>query len=147
MMNWQLASPEIVLSIIGMGILVLGVLRGRESSFICSMATLGAFLVAALIVISQGAGLGYNGLFVVDPFSSFLKLTILAGAAIALVLALDYNEKERIQRFEFPVLLLFSVIGMMVMVSASNLMTLYLGLELQSLALYVLAAFARDDAR
>ena len=72
---------------------------------------------------------------------------MLAGAALALILSLDYNRKNHIARFEYPVLMLLAVIGMMVMASASNLMTLYLGLELQSLALYVLAAFARDDVR
>jgi NADH-quinone oxidoreductase subunit N len=146
MMSWYLAWPEIALSLCGMAIMLFGVLR-RESTFQCSMATLGAFLLAALIVMSQRAGLGYHGMFVVDAFSSFLKLTILAGAALSLVLALDFNTKQHIDRFEFPVLMLFSVVGMMVMSSASNLMTLYLGLELQSLALYVLAAFARDDVR
>ncbi|MBV8401294.1 MAG: NADH-quinone oxidoreductase subunit NuoN [Acetobacteraceae bacterium] len=145
-MSWYLAWPEIALSLCGMAIMLFGVLR-RESAFQCSMATLGAFLLAALIVLSQRAGLGYHGMFVVDAFSSFLKLTILAGAALSLVLALDFNAKQHIDRFEFPVLMLFSVVGMMVMASASNLMTLYLGLELQSLALYVLAAFARDDVR
>ena len=147
-MNWQLALPEIVLAACGMAILIFGVLwRGRDSSFACSMLTIGAFLLAALLVHSRATGLGYNGLFIIDPFSAFLKLLILAGAVLSLVLSVDWNEREGIQRFEFPVLMLFSVTGMMVMASASNLMTLYMGLELQSLALYVLAAFARDDAR
>ena len=76
-----------------------------------------------------------------------MKILVLAGAALALILSLDYNRTNHIARFEYPVLMLLSVTGMMVMVSASNLMTLYLGLELQSLALYVLAAFARDELR
>ena len=76
-----------------------------------------------------------------------MKILILAGAALALILSLDYNRQHRIARFEYPVLMVLSVVGMMVMVSAANLMTLYLGLELQSLALYVLAAFARDELR
>ena len=80
-------------------------------------------------------------------FSTFNKVLVLAGAALALILSLDWNEKQGIARFEFPVLMLFSVVGMMIMTSAANLMTLYMGLELQSLALYVLAAFARDDIR
>ncbi|MBV9654619.1 MAG: NADH-quinone oxidoreductase subunit NuoN [Acetobacteraceae bacterium] len=147
-MNWQLAWPEIALAVCGMAILIFGVLwKGRSNAFACSMLTAGAFLLAALLVLSQGGGLGYNGLFVVDPFSSYLKLLILAGAALSLILSVDWNEREGFQRFEFPVLMLFSVTGMMVMASASNLMTLYMGLELQSLALYVLAAFNRDDAR
>ena len=147
-MNWFLAWPEILLSLCGMAILLVGVLtRSGNPAYMCSKLTLGAFLIAALLVLSRGTGVAYNGQFVVDQFSTFLKLAILAGAALSLVLALDYNKKQGIDRFEFPVLMLFSVVGMMVMVSANNLMTLYLGLELQSLALYVLAAFARDDAR
>jgi NADH-quinone oxidoreductase subunit N len=73
---------------------------------------------------------------------------ILAGAALAIILSLDFNRQdEQLARFEFPVLILFATVGMMIMVAASNLMTLYLGLELQSLALYVIAAFARDSLR
>ncbi len=92
-------------------------------------------------------GVGFHGQFVADAFSGFMKILILAGAALALILSLDYNRSTGIARFEFPVLMLCRVVGMMVMASAANLMTLYLGLELQSLALYVLAAFARDDLR
>lgn len=146
-MNWSLALPEIVLSLCAMGILLFGVLRRQESALIASMATLGAFLLTAILVASGTSGLGYRGQFVVDPFAGFVKILILAGAAMALILSLDYNRRQGIARFEFPVLMAFSVVGMMVMVSASNLMTLYLGLELQSLPLYVLAAFARDDVR
>ena len=147
MLNWSLAVPEIVLSLCGMGILIIGVLRKQDSALLCSMLTLGAFLLAAVLVVSAGRGSGYHGQFVVDPFSGFVKLLILSGAALALILSLDYNRAQGIGRFEFPVLMLFATVGMMVMGSASNLMTLYLGLELQSLALYVLAAFARDDLR
>jgi NADH-quinone oxidoreductase subunit N len=71
----------------------------------------------------------------------------LAGTALTWVLSLDYNEGQGIGRFEFPVLMLFSAVGMMTMVSAANLMTLYLGLELMSLTTYVLAAFAREELR
>ena len=146
-MNWIIALPEIVLACIGMAILVFGVLRKQDSAFLCSMFTLGGFLIAAILVLSHTSAFGYHGQFVTDAFSAFNKVLILAGATLSLILALDYNRKQHISRFEFPVLMLFSVVGMMVMVSASNLMTLYLGLELQSLALYVLAAFARDELR
>ncbi|HTI82425.1 MAG TPA: NADH-quinone oxidoreductase subunit NuoN [Acetobacteraceae bacterium] len=146
-MNWTIALPEIVLSIVAMAILIFGVLRKEDSFFLSSMFALGGFLLAALLVMTGDRGLGYHGQFVSDPFSSFVKLLILAGAALSLILSLDYNRKNHIARFEFPVLMLLSVTGMMVMASASNMMTLYLGLELQSLALYVLAAFARDELR
>lgn len=146
-MNWTIAMPEIVLSVIGMAILLFGVLRRQDSSLLSTMFAIGGFLIAGLLVVTRVAGVGYHGQFVTDAFSAFNKELILASAAITAILALDYNVKQRIARFEFPVVLLFSVVGMMVMVSASNLMTLYLGLELQSLGLYVLAAFARDDVR
>ena len=146
-MNWTLALPELVLSIVGMAILVFGVLRKGDNTFLASMFTLGGFLLAAILVASRNPGVGFNGQFVVDPFSMFMKELLLAGAALALILSLDFNRQEGLSRFEYPVLMLFAVVGMMLMSSASNMMTLYLGLELQSLSLYVLAAWARDDVR
>jgi NADH-quinone oxidoreductase subunit N len=111
------------------------------------MLTLGAFAATAVLVTQCAQGGSYNGLFVTDAFATYAKLLILAGGALSAVLALDYNQKQKISRFEFPVLILFSTVGMMVLASASNLMTLYMGLELQSLAIYVLCAFARDELR
>ena len=146
-MNWAIALPEIALSVVALAILIFGVLRRGETFFIASMLALGGFLLAALLVVTAARGIGYHGQFVSDAFSGFVKILILAGAALALILSLDYNRQHRIARFEYPVLMVLSVVGMMVMVSAANLMTLYLGLELQSLALYVLAAFARDELR
>ena len=135
-MHWVLALPEIVLSLVAMAILIFGVLRQDDSFFLSSMFALGGFLLAALLVLTTGYGIGYHGQFVADAFSSLTKILILAGAALSVILSLDYNRHNHIARFEFPVLMLLSVTGMMVMASAANLMTLYLGLELQSLALY-----------
>ena len=146
-MNWKLALPEIVLACCGLAVLVFGVLRKRDSSLICTMLCLGAFLLTAVLVLATPLGIAYQGQFTVDAFSAFIKVLILTGSAMAVVVALDYNLREGINRFEFPVLILFSTVGMLIMASAANLMTLYLGLELQSLAIYVLAAFARDDLR
>ena len=146
-MNWAIALPEIVLAVVAMAILIFGVLRREDTFFLSSMFALGGFLLAALLVLTSVRGVGYHGQFTSDAFSAFVKILILAGASLAVILSLDYNRKNHIARFEFPVLMVLSVTGMMVMASASNLMTLYLGLELQSLALYVLAAFARDDLR
>ena len=146
-MNWILALPEIVLAICGMAILIAGVLQKRETFHLSSMLTVGAFLLAAMLVIAGPAGLGYHGQYTADSFSSFVKLLVLAGSTFAVIGSLDYNEHANLRRFEFPVLLLFATVGMMVMASASNLMTLYVGLELQSLSIYVLAAFARDELR
>ena len=148
MTNWTIALPEVVLACIGMAILLFGVLRkGQDSTLLATMFTLGGFLLAGVLVLTRTAGFGFHGQFVADPFSSFNQILILSGAALASILALGWNQAQGISRFEFPVLMLFSTVGMMLMASAGNLMTLYLGLELQSLALYVLAAFQRDDLR
>jgi NADH-quinone oxidoreductase subunit N len=146
-MNWTLALPEIVLACFGMGVLLFGVLRKQDSTLLATMFTIFGFLVTGLLVATGLPGTGFHGQFVTDPFSTFNKLLILVGASFAALMSLDWNEKQGIGRFEFPVVMLFAVVGMMIMVSASNLMTLYVGLELQSLSLYVLAAFARDDVR
>jgi NADH-quinone oxidoreductase subunit N len=146
-MNWTLALPEIVLACIGMATLIFGVLRKHDSTLLCTMFTIGGFVIAGFLVYTGSYGFGFHGQFVADPFSSFNQILILSGAALSTILALDWNRTQGIARFEFPVLMLFSTVGMMIMASASNLMTLYLGLELQSLALYVLASFARDDLR
>ena len=147
LLHWALALPEIALALCAMAILIFGVLRRGDNTFVCTMLSLGALVFAATLVLATQNGIAYTGLFVMDGFARFMKLLILAGAAMSAILSLDYNEREGIARFEFPVLILLSTVGMMIMCSTANLMTLYLGLELQSLALYVLCAFARDELR
>lgn len=146
-MNWTLALPEIALAVSGLIILVVGVIPRREMHFPIAMAVIGALLIAAVLVLGQAEGTAFGGQYISDAFGRFAKLLILLGAAGGLLLALDFNEKEGIARFEFPVLILFATLGMMVMVSANDLMALYLGLELLSLSLYVVAAFHRDNER
>src|SRR4051794_790408 len=147
-MNWSIFLPELVLSCVAMATMLFGVLRKHEdSTLLCTMFALGGFLISGMLVLNRVPGSGFHGQFVADAFSAFNQIVILSGAALASVLALDWNRSQGIARFEFPVLLMFSTVGMMVMAAAGNLMTLYLGLELMSLCLYVLAAFARDDVR
>jgi NADH-quinone oxidoreductase subunit N len=148
-MNWLVALPEFVLALAGLAVLIAGVFAPPKGAFtLASMLSLGALLVTAGLVLVAPKGLGYGGLFIADAFSRFVQVLILAGAALAIILSLDFNRQEEgLARLEFPVLILFATVGMMIMVSATNLMTLYLGLELQSLALYVIAAFARDSVR
>jgi NADH-quinone oxidoreductase subunit N len=146
-MNWTLALPELVLSVCGLAILVVGVIPKKDMTFPCTMAVLGAFVVTGVLIITQAEGTAFGGQYVADDFSAFMKLLSLAAAALGLLLALDWNEKEGLSRFEFPVLVLFATVGMMAMISANDLMSLYLGLELLSLPLYVLAAFDRDNPR
>ncbi len=146
-MNWTLALPELVLALSGLAILIFGVMPKRNTTFPCTMLVLGAFLLTGVLVLAQGEGTAFAGQYVADAFSGFMKLLALAAAALGLLLALDWNERERLSRFEFPVLVLFATLGMMVMISANDLMSLYLGLELLSLPLYVLASFDRDNPR
>jgi NADH-quinone oxidoreductase subunit N len=146
-MNWLAAAPEIFLAVCGLAILMVGVIPKKDHTTLCTMLMLGAFLGAGVLVTQVPALHAYNGQFVTDAFATYAKMLILAGGALSAVLALDYNREQGIARFEFPVLILFSTVGMMVLVSANNLMTLYMGLELQSLAVYVLAAFAREELR
>ncbi len=144
-MNWTLAIPEIVLSVCGLAVLVFGVMQTRRNPFIpASLLCIMAMVAVGVLVWVSPAGIGYHGVFVADNFARFMKLLSLAGAILALVLSLDYNRREEIARFEFPVLVLFATVGTMVMASSENLMTLYVGLELQSLAIYILCAFDRD---
>src|SRR6202007_2033634 len=89
----------------------------------------------------------FGNLFVVDRFARFMKLLTLGSSAVSILLSLDYAEREQMARLEFPVLMLFATLGMLAMISANDLISLYLGLELQNLPLYVVAAFQRDSLR
>ncbi|WP_456236935.1 NADH-quinone oxidoreductase subunit NuoN [Elioraea tepida] len=148
-MNWTIALPEIVLALCAMAILMIGVFLRRNAWSTSAMLSLAALLVTAVLVLAGegGRATGFSGLFVVDAFAVFAKVLVLAAAGLSLFLALDWHRREGLARFEYPVLVLFAALGMMMMVSANDLMSLYVGLELASLSLYVTAAFARDDLR
>jgi NADH-quinone oxidoreductase subunit N len=146
-MTWTLALPELVLACCGLVILLAGVIPKQETFFPVSMACVGALLLAAMLVLGQPEGTALGGHYVSDAFSGFMKFLALSAAAVGILLSLDFNEREGMARFEFPVLMLFATLGAMVMISANDLLSLYLGLELLSLPLYVLAAFNRDNGR
>lgn len=143
------AYPELWLALSAMALLMFGVFRGDGSTRAVSWLAVLALLVAIALVAVQPADsiATFGGLFVADGFGRFAKVLILLGSAFAIVLSLGYNRYERMERFEYPVLILLASTGMMMMVSANDLIALYLGLELQSLSLYVLAAFKRDSSR
>jgi NADH-quinone oxidoreductase subunit N len=142
------AAAEIFMAIAGMALLMLGVFRGESSLRTLSYATMGVFAVAAVLVITEGGGgEAFYGLFVSESFAQFAKILILMGSALAILMSRDYLVRERAGRFEYPVLILFATLGMMMMVSANDLMSLYMGLELQSLSLYVIASIRRDTLR
>lgn len=143
------ATPEIFLAIAGMLLLMYGVFRGEGAYRAVSYLAVISLIVAGGLVIAgdDATRAGFNGLYIADAFSAFAKLLIVGAAAASILLAMDFNRREQIDRFEYPVLIVFAALGMMMMVSADDLIALYMGIELQSLSLYVLAAFRRDSLR
>jgi NADH-quinone oxidoreductase subunit N len=142
--------PEMIIGLSGMALLLLGVLRGKERAmgFLSFLAVVAMGAAAWFIVMPLTPDTdAFRGAFVADGFARFSKILILLGAALAIVMSQGYFVREKIARFEFPVLVMFATLGMMLMVSASSFLALYMGLELQSLSLYVLAAFNRDSTR
>ena len=143
------AFPEMLLAGWAMALLVLGAFRGEGSTRLISWLAIAA-LILVFIVLQLGGSersVGFFGVFVNDSFAVFMKSLVLIGSAVTILMGLRYNEEERIARFEFPVLVMLSTTGMLVMISANDLITLYVGLELQNLALYVTASFNRDSPR
>ena len=144
------ALPEIVLTCIAMALLMVGVFRRGDPTRLVSVLALIGLVITALLVLTHGGTAdepAFFGMFETSPFVQFAKILILIGSALAIVMSRDYLYRERAQRFEYPVLIIFATVGMMMMVSANDLIALYVGLELQSLSLYVLAAIRRDTLR
>jgi NADH-quinone oxidoreductase subunit N len=145
-----LVAPELVLSFSSLALLLFAAWRsdaGRVLSWL-SIGVLGAAGFFAAQQLGQGIKAeAFDGLYSVDAFSSFAKLLIYFAAAVSLLIAPKALEKMGAMRAEYPVLVLLAAVGMGVMVSATDLITLYIGLELNSLAAYVLASFARNDDR
>jgi NADH-quinone oxidoreductase subunit N len=141
--------PEITLAVGGMLLLMIGAFAGdRSTGAVNALSVLLLVGVAALVVWLPGDKLVvFDGSFIVDLFARFTKVLALAGSAIAILMSLDYMTAAGERRFEYPILVVFSTLGMMLLVSAGDLIALYLGLELMSLCLYVLAAIQRDTVR
>lgn len=146
----QIVLPEIILALFAMGALLGAVYTGKDktASFL-TWLTAGVFLVlgAWIGLNGQGTQEAFGGMFINDSFSRFAKVVILFSAAAVLIVSIDYMAKRDLLRFEYPILVALATVGMMVMVSAGDLMSLYMGLELQSLALYVVASLRRDSAK
>src|ERR1700740_1775464 len=141
--------PEFVLGLGAMALLLVGAYRGQATGRFIDVAAIVLLAVAGgvLLWLPPGRLVTFNGSFVLDDFARYLKILALVGSAAAIVMSLDYVKHERHQRFEYSVLVLLSTLGMMVLISASDLIALYLGLELMSLPLYVVAASNRDNAK
>ncbi|WP_142847034.1 NADH-quinone oxidoreductase subunit NuoN [Telmatospirillum sp. J64-1] len=143
------ARPEIFIALSTMALMMIGVFRKDQGMRLHTLLAVGVMAVAGLLVLF-GTGerdLAFGGLFIADGFAVYTKILVLIAAAVSLVMSVGFIEREKIERFEYPVLVLFATLGMMMMISANDLMSLYMGLELQSLSLYILAAYHRDNSR
>ncbi|MEA2963894.1 MAG: NADH-quinone oxidoreductase subunit, partial [Alphaproteobacteria bacterium] len=143
------ALPEIVLALGAMALLMVGAFRGEQATrSIDGAAILLLILTGAVIVwLPAGRLVTFGDSFVVDNFARFLKLLALTGSATAILMSTDYLAAQKQQKFEYSILILLATTGMMMLISAADLIALYLGLELMSLALYVVAAIDRDSVR
>jgi len=148
--DYALVLPEIIMAVAAMALLMLGAYGGQErqtTRIVWASAALMAALGAWIATGGAPAGVAFDGDFVVDGFSRFAKVLILFASALMLLLGEGYLARRGVLRFEYPILILLATLGMCMMVSAGGLISLYMGLELQSLSLYVVAAFNRDSAR
>ena len=143
-----LVGPELIMAVGAMVLLMIGVFLGEKSAQTVTGLSVALILISGIwLIFVTPYGSAFDGAFLLDPFAGFMKVLVLIGSAGAVVMSVGFAESERFNRFEFPVLIVLCTTGMMVMVSAGNLLTLYMGLELQSLAIYVLAAINRDSVR
>jgi NADH-quinone oxidoreductase subunit N len=141
--------PEVALVAGALLLLMIGAFFRQKTPYLATFVAIATLALAAgltLLQADQPAQL-FGGRFVVDAFGSLLKLVTLVASAVAIFMSYDHMQRRGLWAYEFPVLLLLATSGMMLMISASDLITLYLGLELQSLALYVVAAFNRNSER
>ena len=150
MTNLELVFPEIFLSLSIMFLLILGVFKKESSKLIQNISLIALFITAVITfneTLSNEEILLFNDSVIIDYLSSFMKIVTLLAAFLVLVISSSYLRTFKIFKIEYPILILSSVLGMMVMISSNDLIVFYMGLELQSLALYVLATFNRDQLK
>ncbi|MGZ8346802.1 MAG: NADH-quinone oxidoreductase subunit NuoN [Allosphingosinicella sp.] len=147
--DFLLILPEEILSVGGLVLMLAAAWAGDRAAHVLTWLAVLVLAAAAAFLpgFANAGGSAFGGLFEADRFAAFAKIVIYLGAAVALLMASSWFGRDRDYRAEYPVLILFSALGMSIMVSASDLLTLYVGLELQSLAAYVLASFQRTDTR
>ncbi|MEO1640738.1 MAG: proton-conducting transporter membrane subunit, partial [Pseudomonadota bacterium] len=146
----QIMMPEVVLALYAMAALMAAVYTTKDAlAPTLTWATSGLFVAVAVWIGINGSGtnVAFGGMFVDDGFARFSKIVILLSAAAVLLMSESYMQQRGLLRFEYPLLVALAVVGMMVMVSAGDLMALYMGLELQSLSLYVVASLRRDSVK
>ena len=150
-MSFALAHslPELILAAGALVLLMLGAFRAGKGDWIISelaILLMGIALITLFFPLREAAPI-WDGAFIDDAFARFMKALALIGALVSTLLAREYMAREKIDQFEFPVLIMLATLGMLMLISATSLIALYLGLELMSLALYVVAAFHRDNVR
>ena len=150
MENLELVLPEIFISLTVMFLLILGVFKKNSFKLIQNISLI-VLLVTAVITFNETLGIDetilFNGSVVIDYLSSLMKIVTLLSAFLVLVISSNYLRSLKIFKIEYSILILSSVLGMMIMISSNDLIVFYMGLELQSLALYVLATFNRDEIK
>lgn len=148
MAQLPLIFPELLLALGALVLLLVGVYSGERSYFTVTGLAIALILATGLvIIISPKVGIFGGNALILDGFSRYMKILMLVGALFALIMSVGFAKAEKFAKFEFPVLVLLAALGMMLMISAGNMLTLYMGLELHSLALYVLAACNRDNVK
>ncbi|MFE0015312.1 NADH-quinone oxidoreductase subunit NuoN [Mesorhizobium sp. NPDC059054] len=144
----SLTTPELIIAIGALVLLMVGAYsREASSGAITGLAVAILIVAGGWMLFVSGEGNAFGGAFVQDAFARFMKLLSLIGSAVTLIMSVRFAKAERFDKFEYPVLILLCTLGMMLMISAHGMIALYLGLELQSLAIYVLAAINRDNVR
>ncbi|MBX7247667.1 MAG: NADH-quinone oxidoreductase subunit NuoN [Caulobacteraceae bacterium] len=141
------AAPEAIIAIAALVLLPVGAFVGNARAALISFLGILVLVAAAIVAGSNQLGVLFNGAFVHDDFAAFAKVAIFLASAVAIYLGHGWLARRDDEKFEFPVLIMLAALGMSMMVSAGDLISLYIGVELQSLALYVLAAFRRDEAK
>jgi NADH-quinone oxidoreductase subunit N len=141
-------AVELLLAVGAMVLLMFGVFTGERSAPTITGIAVALLGVAVLMLaVMDNNGTTFDGAFIMDPFARFMKILTLIGSGVAIAMSVGYARAEKFERFEYPILIVLATLGMLMMISANDMISLYLGLELQSLALYVVAAIHRDSVR
>jgi NADH-quinone oxidoreductase subunit N len=141
-------AVELLLAAGAMALLMFGVFTGERSA--PTITGISVALLAAgvlMLAVMDNNGETFDGAFIMDPFARFMKILTLIGSGVAITMSVGYARAEKFECFEYPILIVLATLGMLMMISANDMISLYLGLELQSLALYVIAAIHRDSVR
>ena len=141
----QLAAPEVTLAVGGLVLLMIGAFAGEKATRLVSGLSVLLLLVATALTVTGPLGLAFGGTYIADPLSVYGKALIFLSSAVAIILGDGWMHRNKIAKFEYPVLIVLASVGMGMMVSSGDLISLYIGIEMHSLALYVLAAYRRDS--